>query len=151
MTYVRKRNLVRVVFEEPHFLAGLSIQTESVSVREIAEFGLKLAEASQVEKAGTDVEKLRGLGGLLDSLDEVRAMFAEKLLEWDMVEEDGEPTPATLVGVKRLDDKEFYGIVGEWLAAFGELDENTGKGSGSGETSPELSDLMEPLSPSQAS
>jgi hypothetical protein len=151
VAYVRKPKVFKVSFEEPHFLAGLTLQTKSVSVREFAEFGLKLGEAAQVENAGTDAAKLRGLALLLTSLDEVREMFAEKLISWDMEEENGEPTPATLEGVMSLDDKEFYGIVGEWLDAIGKPDEDLGKDSGSGATSPELSDLMEPLSPSQAS
>jgi hypothetical protein len=151
VAYVRKPKVFKVSFEEPHFLAGLTLQTHAVSVREFAEFGIKLSDAARIEQAGTDAEKLRGLGALIDSLDQVRQMFAEKLISWDMEEEDGSPTPATLDGVMSLDDQEFYGIVGEWMTAVGGVDESLGKDSGSGGTSPELSALMEPLQPSQAS
>ena len=151
MTYVRKPKIFKVSFEEPHPLSGLSLCTHPLSVREFAAFGLKLAEAADVERAGTDIEQLKGIASILDSLDDVRAMFADKLISWDMEEEDGTPTPATLDGVLLLDDGEFYGIVEEWLSAIGGVDADTGKDSGSGETVPELLPLMEPLSPSQAS
>lgn len=151
MTYVRKSTIVKVIFEDPHPLAGLTVRTQSTSVREFAEFGLMLAQAVQVDQAGSDMAKLHGLGDLLASLDDIRHKFAGKLIDWDMQEEDGSPTPATLDGVMSLDDKEFYGIITEWLSAVGGVDAALGKDSGSGATSPELSDLMEPLSPSQAS
>jgi hypothetical protein len=151
MAYVRKPTTYNVIFEEPHPLAGLTIKTKAMSAREFAAFGLRLAEAAEVEKAGTDAEKLRQLGTLMDSLEKVREMFAEKLISWDMEEENGEPTPATLEGVMLLDDKQFYGIVEEWLTAVGGVDDKTGKDSGSGEISRELSELMDPLSQNQAS
>jgi hypothetical protein len=122
-----------------------------VSVKEITEFGLLLAQAVQVEQAGSDMDKLHGLGDLLASLDDVRHKFADKLISWDMQEEDGSPTPATLDGVMSLSDGEFYGVLNEWLTAAGGVNKNLGKDSGSGGTVRELSELMEPLSPSQAS
>jgi hypothetical protein len=151
MAYVRQTTIVKVIFVEPHPLAGLTIRTQSASVREFTEFGLLLAHATQVEQAGTDMDKLHGLGDLLASLDEVRHKFAGKLIDWDMQEENGDPTPATLDGVMSLSDKEFYGIITEWLSAVGGVDAALGKDSGSGATVRELSELMEPLSPSQAS
>lgn len=151
MTYVRKPKVFRVVFEEPHPLAGLVLQTHAVSVKEFAAFGLKLAEVSELDQAGTDAEQLAALKHLLGSLDEVREMFAEKLIGWEMEEEDGTPTPATLAGVQSLSDDEFFGIVNEWLTAVGGVDQAMEKDSSSGGTSPELSGLMEPLSLSPAS
>lgn len=151
MAYRRKPKVFKVTFEAPHPLDGLTLTTHALSVREFAEFGLKLASVSQIEQAGTDAEKLKSLSGLLDSVDEVRALFADALISWDMEEEDGSPTPATLEGVQSLSDNEFYPILNEWLAAIGGVDENLGKDSGSGGTFPELSEMMEPLSANQAS
>lgn len=151
MAYTRKPRTFQVVFEEPHPLAGLTLVTQALNVKEFAEFGLKLAAVTEIEQAGTDAEQLRQLAHLLDSVDEVRAMFAEALISWDMLEEDGTPTPATLAGVRSLSDDEFYGLVGEWLSAIGGVSPALEKGSGSGETSPELSLLMEPLSQNLAS
>lgn len=145
MAYTRKARTFNVVFEEPHPLAGLSLVTKALNVKEFAAFGLKLAAVTEIQQAGSDAEQLKQLAHLLDSVDEVRCMFAEALISWDMEEEDGTPTPATLPGVQSLSDDEFYGIVGEWLTAIGGVDPALGKDSGSGETSPELSSLMEPL------
>lgn len=151
MTYIRKPKVFRVSFEDPHPLAGLSIQTKGLSVKEFAAFGLRLGEVNQIDKAGTDAEKLADLRDLVGAIDEVRQMFADALISWDMQEENGTPTPATLAGVQSLDDDEFFGIVNEWLEAIGGVGDALGKDSGAGESVPALSDLMEPLPTSQAS
>jgi hypothetical protein len=151
MSYKRKPKVFRVSFEDPHPLAGLTLKTHALSVREFAEFGLKLAAVAEIEQAGTDAQKLASLSGLLDSVDRVRELFAEALIEWDMEEEDGSPTPATLEGVQSLTDEEFFGIVNEWLSAIGGVGDDLGKDSSSGESIPALSDLMEPLSASPVS
>lgn len=151
MTYVRKPKVFKVAFEEPHSLAGLSLQTHGLSVKEFAAFGLKLGAVAEIEQAGTNAEKLSQLSGLLGAVEEVRSMFAEKLISWDMQEEDGSPTPATPDGVNLLSDDEFFTLVAEWLSAIGGVDESMGKDSTHGETFQELSNLMEPLSQNQAS
>lgn len=145
MAYTRKPKVFRVSFEEPHPLAGLTLQTKGLSVKEFAAFGLRLADVAQIDAAGTDVEKLAELKGLIGAIDEVKEMFADALISWDMQEEDGSPTPATLEGVQSLTDDEFFGIVNEWLVAIGGVDDETGKASAPGGV-PALSDLMEPLS-----
>lgn len=151
MTYRRKEQRVRVRFEEPHFLAGLEVVTHKLSVAEFAQFGLRLAEVTELQSAGTQAEQLSALSRLVTAVDDVRQLFADKLVEWDMENEDGSPTPTTLAGVQSLSDDEFFGIVNEWLDAVGGVPDELGKDSGPGETNLELSGLMEPLSPSQAS
>jgi hypothetical protein len=151
VAYKRKPKVFRVSFEDPHPLAGLTVVTKGLSVREFAAFGLRLGDVAQIEQAGSDAEKLAELNDLLEAIDEVREMFADALISWDVLNEDGSEVPATLEGVQSLDDSEFFGIVNEWLAAIGGPDPELGKGSGLGGTIPALSDLMEPLSPSPAS
>jgi hypothetical protein len=148
VAYTRKPKVFRVSFEEPHPLAGLTVQTKGLSIKEFAAFGLRMGDVAQIEQAGTDAEKLGELRDLVDAIDEVRSLFADALIEWDMLNEDGSPVPPTLDGVKSLDDDEFFGIVNEWLEAIGGPSPDLGKGSGLGGTIPDLSDLMEPLSPS---
>jgi hypothetical protein len=145
VAYTRKPKVFRVSFEEPHPLAGLTIQTKGLSVKEFAAFGLRLGEVALVEKAGSDAEQLAELENLMGAIDEVKAMFADKLIEWDMLNEDGSAVPADLEGVTSLDDEEFFGIVNEWLVAIGGVDDSTGKGSTPGAI-PDLADLMEPKS-----
>ncbi len=151
MAYTRKPKVFKVSFEEPNTLAGLTLTTRALSVKDFAEFGLKLADVSELENAGTDRERLNKLSHLLDSLEEVRVMFADKLISWNMEEEDGSETPASVDGVMSLSDEEFYSIIGEWLSAVGGVEENLGKDSDSGEITQGLSQLMEPLSPSPVS
>jgi hypothetical protein len=145
VAYTRKPKVFRVSFEEPHPLAGLTIQTKGLSVKEFAAFGLRLGEVALVEKAGSDADQLAELKNLMGAIDEVKAMFADALIEWDMLNEDGTPVPATLEGVVSLDDDEFFGIVNEWLVAIGGVDDSTGKESSPGAI-PILADSMEPLS-----
>ena len=151
MAYVRKDKVFRLRFDDGHQFAGLDLSTRSVSIRELSTMGLGLDKSREALSHGTDSEKLSALGGFCDTLDELRVSFAGYLISWNMEEEDGTPTPADLDGVNRLDDTEFLDLVGFWMTAIGGVSEEEGKGSGSGETSPELSALMEPLSPSQAS
>jgi hypothetical protein len=145
VAYTRKPKVFRVSFEEPHPLAGLTLQTKGLSVKEFAAFGLRLGEVAMVERAGTDADQLSELRNLIGAIDEVKAMFADKLIEWDMLEEDGSPVPATLEGVLSLDDDEFFGVVNEWLTAIGGVDDQMGKESAHGAI-PILADSMEPLS-----
>lgn len=145
MAYTRKPKVFRVSFEEPHPLAGLTLQTKGLSVKEFAAFGLRLADVAQIDAAGSDAQKLDELKDLIGAIDEVKEMFADALIEWDMQEEDGSPTPATLEGVQSLTDDEFFGIVNEWLTAIGGVDESLGKESTLGAV-PDLADLMEPIS-----
>jgi len=149
VAYTRKPKVFRVSFEDPHPLAGLTVQTKGLSIKEFAAFGLRMGDVAQIESAGTDAQKLEGLKNLVDAIDEVREMFADALIEWDVLNEDGSPVPADLEGVRSLDDEEFFGIVNEWLEAIGGPGPDLGKGSESGGSIPALSDLMEPVSTSQ--
>lgn len=151
MAYVRKDKVFALAFEEPNQFAGLHIKTKSLKVKEFAEFALRLGTITERVGGATIEAQLAALPHLINGLEEMKEMFADALLEWDMEEEDGAPTPTTLEGVQRLEDTEFYKLIGEWLTALGGVDEELGKDLGSGAKFPELSDLMEPLSPSQAS
>lgn len=148
MPFVRKSSQYRVTFEDPNPLAGLQIVTKGLSVKEFAEFGMRMADIGKLDQVGTEAQKLDQLRGVVGALGEVKAKFAEALIEWDMTEEDGSPTPATLAGVEMLDDDLFFALVNEWLTAIGGPSPDLGKDSGHGESIPDLSALMEPLPPS---
>jgi hypothetical protein len=147
VAYTRKPKVFRVSFEEPHPLAGLTVVTKGLSIKEFAAFGLRMGQVESIQQNGLDAKNVEEL---IAAFDEVRTLFAEALVEWDMLDEDGTPTPATLEGVQSLTDNEFFGIVSEWLNAVGGPSPDLGKDSGLGGTIPALSDLMEPLSPSPA-
>jgi len=151
MAHRRKQKVFRVEFGPGTEFDGLELVTRSLAVKDFAAFGLSLQTIGETLDGGTEADQLKALAGLTDQLADVQERFADKLMSWTMEEEDGTPTPATLEGVKLLDDFEFISLVGAWLDGIGGISADLGKGSGSGETSPELSALMEPLSPSQAS
>jgi hypothetical protein len=150
MAYTRKSSVFKVMFEEPHPFAGLTLCTRSLRIAEFAEFGITMEQLGKpLDGSGTGM--FDGVSALTELLDSARAMFADALVSWDMIEEDGTPTPPTVEGVNLLEDMEFLNLVGEWLKAIGTPGDSLGKDSSSGETIPELSALMEPLSASQVS
>ena len=151
MAYTRKPSVFKVSFEEPHALAGLTLHTRALSIKDFAAFGLKMGQFGDDSVLGTDVERLEALTEQLGVFDDIRVMFADALISWDVEDEDGTPAPPTVDGVNSLSDEEFITIVSEWLEAIGGVDAGLGKDSGSGESIPVLSDLMEPLSSNLAS
>lgn len=79
------------------------------------------------------------------------AAFAGVLHAWNLLDEHGEPVPATLEGLRSLDDDQGFRIVMAWaFRAIGVSAPLAGPSS-SGETSPEASIPMETLSPNQES
>lgn len=77
-----------------------------------------------------DVEAAAGL------LKKLMENFAMVLEEWN-AKRKGVPVPATLDGVRSVGSKFFTTVVGAWLTENVEADEDLGKDSGSGTTSPE--------------
>lgn len=145
MGYKRKAPKVfKVAFAEGHEFEGLEMTTRGLSVAEFAEFGIKLQRlGTGLGDQDTPEDAVEALKAFMGALDASRAGFADALLSWNMEEDDGTPTPANLEGVNRLDDVMFLSLVREWLEAIGGVGDDLGKDSGSGETSPELSSLME--------
>jgi hypothetical protein len=147
--YVRKQKVFRVEFTDEHSLAGLELLTRSLSIKEFAEFGLQIAAIGEVvDSASSPEDQLLAISQMSTGVDMVKKSFADALISWNMEEEDGSPTPPTADGVGRLDDMEFLSMVGSWLEALGGVLAPVGKGSGSGETTPELSLPMDISSPS---
>lgn len=152
MSYVRKAKVFSLEFGEDTGFPGLDMRTKSPDIEEFSALGLKLQEIGEtMNGAGTLGEQLESVARLKTKLVGIREMFAHFLISWSMMEEDGTPTPATVEGVSRLDSMEFLGLITTWLTAIGGVENSLGKDFGSGGTSPELSDLMESLSQSQAS
>lgn len=62
--------------------------------------------------------------------------FASVLEEWNATRK-GVPVPATLEGVRSLGTMFVMGVIGAWVTGSVAADDDLGKGSGSGGTSPE--------------
>jgi hypothetical protein len=147
MGYTRKPKVFKVTFDVGHEFEGLSITTRGLSVAQFADLAQRLQGIGDVFEGQDDQsEQIAALIALTGQLAPLRATFAEALMSWDMVEEDGTPTPATLDGVNLIEDMEFLTLIGSWVDAIGGVSAPLGKASPSGGTSPVLSGLMEPLS-----
>jgi hypothetical protein len=147
MSYTRKPKVFKVTFGDGHEFEGLSITTRGLSVADFADLAQRLSGVADVFEGEADQsQQIAALRGLTEQLGPLRATFADALMSWDMTEEDGTPTPATLDGINLLEDMEFLTLVGAWVDAIGGVSAPLGKASPSGGTSPVLSGLMEPLS-----
>jgi len=115
--------------------AGLEVKVSSIPVGELAE----VLELSQSADAASALELIARLAG--------------KLKGWNIQDDDGNPVPATLEGLKSLDLGEMGEIVAKWVAAMTKVSDELGKGSTPGETPPpaEVSLPMEVLSASPKS
>ena len=90
--------------------------------------------------------------GELQSDEPVVESFAHALVSWNLEDEDGNPLPATLETLRTYPDIGFInGLTKAWIDAVTGVDDELGKDSTSGETFPEASIPMEPLSPNPSS
>jgi hypothetical protein len=157
MGFERKPKVYNIRFAEDHEFHGLEFRMRSVDVDFYKKFvgtAFRLAEFKDTSESEDLAEQMNALSQIADVLDEMRQLFAGKLISWNMeetIEDVLTPIPATIEGVRRLDDKEFQVITSEWLEAVGGVGTDLKKDSISGGAELMLSNLMEPLSPSQAS
>ncbi len=108
---------------------GLEVTVDSASI------GLLTGVAEHYEAlAGLTAES--DLKSALPALNKLLSLFAGVLEGWNVTKR-GKPVPATLAGLQSLDVLFVIGIVRAWLTGSVQADEELGKDSGSGETSPE--------------
>lgn len=133
MGYRRHRQVVSLVWPEGDELHGLKIEAKAIPVGMYLKF-----------------TTVFGQPGSSDNEDEVRAIyasFADSLVSWNLEDEDGESVPATLEGLFTQELDFINRLVWAWAQSLTTVPEDLGKESPSGETSPEASLPMEPLSP----
>jgi hypothetical protein len=134
-----KRKTYKLKWPEGHDLHGLEVATKGLSVE--ATFEL----ASLAAGLGADVsteEKVRTANQLF-------AGFAERLVSWNLTEDDDTPVPATLAGVQDQDMGFMIGLITTWMDAVSSVDTPLPQGSANGQsTAPEASLPTESLSPS---
>ena len=138
--YTRKRRVYRLRFEDEE-LDGLVVKVRSASVGRLLEFMRYLAGISNDDLTAEDVERFANLF----------EMFAEVLVEWNVQDEDGEPVPATLEGVRTQDADFVMGIMRVWFQAVTTAPAPLPATSSDGGPSVVPPLPMEPLSPSRAS
>lgn len=159
MAYVKKVDFKRITFAEGHDLHGLEILSRPVQVAYLGKVASLLSDIAAVAARPNEMDGAAARAGLaeIQSISEVLfELFADKIKEWNfqMEGEGGEviDVPPTVDGFRSIgDDQEVFSILNAWLAALAGVPVDLGKESSSGENSPELSALMEPLSTSLVS
>ena len=86
-----------------------------------------------------------------DVTEEMVELLAERIVEWNLEDENGHPVPPTLENIKEEDNDLVFAIINHWTDAVRGVDTPLPESSPSGEQSPALSIPMEPLSESRAS
>ncbi len=134
MPYNHDRQRVRIRFDTPDPLAGLTMILWTASVDDYIRIG-------KIEDDG-DLTPAR-----VETLCEA---MGPMLVEWDLTQ-NGEPVPANTAGLRSLSVPLAVRLAGEWLSAVAKVPGPLEQPSPDGEPSAEASLPMEVLSPSPAS
>lgn len=70
-----------------------------------------------------------------DATRKLVGLFAERLVSWNLEDEEGAPVPATLDGIQEQDDDLILAVIGQWQKAMYGVPAPLESGSGSGGTS----------------
>lgn len=118
---------------------GFEAKAGSLSIEQY----LQLELALDSDSAPTVPEQVANMEKILE-------IFAGALTEWNL-EDQGEPVPATLEGVRSQESGFVLQIVRGWREAMAFVPPPLPEGSNSGESAPELSLPTATLSPSPSS
>ena len=134
-----KRKVYKLKWPEGHDLHGLEVATKGLSVEatfEMASLAAGLAAESSTEAKVATANKLF-------------AGFADRLVSWNLQEDDGSPVPATLAGVQDQDMSFMISLISTWMDAVSSVDTPLPPASANGQSpAPEASLPMEALLPS---
>lgn len=78
-------------------------------------------------------------------------LLADRIVDWNLEDEDGTPVPVTLEAMHEEDDDLILAIISRWMEAVAGVSAPLDETSNSGATSPVASIPTEALSPSLAS
>jgi hypothetical protein len=140
MAGYRRQPKVYVLQFEDEELAGLEVKAKGASTGQL----MHLMNLSALGTRGFKVEDVKEVDGLFE-------LFASKVTEWNLEDEDGIPVPTTVEGLKGQDLDFVLDLVFAWLDAVIGVPAPLGQSSGDGQQSPEESIPMETLLPSLAS
>lgn len=152
-TFRRRSTVRRLTFEPPHELAGLFVRVRGLSVDEMLQItgfsravALLRRETAALE-AGEATElrpEVVSVAANLDA-DAPFRIFADKLVEWNMVDDLDEPVPANLAGVLSCEPDEVNLIIKEWISSFTGVSDDLKDVSNNGRNSAVVPLPMEPL------
>lgn len=150
--YTKQTTIRRITFDPDHELHGLEMRTRGADIRFMARVARVFADLGAMGKAGQSGASADAIEEAAEKVDEAYALFADRLVSWNMRDEDDQDVPPTVAGMHSLDDDEYVlALIKEWLQVLVGVPTDLGKDSGSGETFPTLSLPMDVLSPSLAS
>jgi hypothetical protein len=141
-----KRKAYTLVWPEGHDLHGLEVTTKGLPVKKLFE----LVQLSDQLTGGGDT------GEMVTVADKLFAGFAERLVSWNLEDDDGTPVPATLEGVQDQDMDFMVSLIMTWMNEVANVDAPLPQASPPGATTETTPDLaasipVETLSPSQTS
>lgn len=118
MAFQRKRKVYKLDFEGTEY-DGLVVKVGGLTTGEYLDFVTVTASSDEDENQTAAMIQ----------------MLADHLKSWNL-EEDGQPVPATLEGLKSNDLQMNMAVVRAWTASMGEVPEETEKKSVPGENLP---------------
>lgn len=128
MGYKRNPKVYNLVFDDTTDYPGLEVQVRTLTMGQL--IGVWASE-------GTSTETFE--------------LFADRLVSWNLEDEDGQPVPATREALLAEDDDMVQAIAKRWIAEVIGVPAPLESGSDSGETSPAESMLAAIPSESLAS
>lgn len=137
--YKRKAKVYKLIFEDEEF-AGLEVRVKSLPVGDF----LDLTDLADVAAGTAGAEQK-------DKIERLFAIFADALLDWNLLDEDDNPVPANLDGVKSQDLDFDLTVIKAWMEAVAGVAAPLVTGSNGGTTTLEASLPMAPLTPSPES
>jgi hypothetical protein len=137
--YKPQRKLYRLKFADEAF-EGLEVTMTSASIGTLMEIQALEVDAKDKENPGG-----------VDSFIKMVSIFSKSIVQWNLLDQDDNPLPKTVEGIKTLDTDFVMTIIGAWIEAISAVSDPLGKNSPSGEKSLELSLPMEEPSQSQTS
>lgn len=115
--------------------AGVKVRARGLTIGEALEFGEFLdGLAISPVMAPENIERR----------DKTYALFASRVVEWNLESEPGQPLPATGEGMNKLDWTWGRDFIRAWISAVTEVSDPLERPLTSGEPSPEASIPMEP-------
>jgi hypothetical protein len=130
--FKRNPKIYRLKWEDGDY-AGLEVNIRSLNMGQLLE-----------AKSGKSASGKDGLEGTVE-------LLADRILDWNLENEDGTPVPATLEAMKGEDDDLILDIINRWMEAVSGVQAPLDATSPSGEISQVASIPTEALSPSLAS
>lgn len=132
MGYKRNPKIYHLKWEDGDY-EGLEVRIRSMSMGQLI--------SARTGKGYNGKEDIEGSVELL----------ADRIVDWNLEDEDGQPVPATLEAIQEEDDDLILAVISRWMEAVSGVPAPLDETSNSGVTSPVASIPTEALSPSLAS